>query len=114
MLPWFYRLHFKGVLCISIFHLEYGAVQVNARGLDELSPCLVVRLLPALEEMTVYLNCMTASVPLLGICPGSVVQLGDIAVTRSTQSNRYASATPSTSLAILSQGEALQISRRQD
>lgn len=81
----------------------------NTDGVCGLSPCLVVQLIPSLDSLTIYLNCMTAAVELVGIGPGTLVQLEGMSVNQSGRRNRYISAGADSSITILSWGEAKHV-----
>ncbi|CAN8003989.1 unnamed protein product [Ixodes hexagonus] len=84
----------------------------NTDGLCGLSPCLVVQLVPELNSLTVYFNCMTAAVALVGVGPGTLVQLEGMSMNQSSRSNQYISTTADSSFTVLSQGEAKHVCKR--
>ncbi|KAG0414024.1 hypothetical protein HPB47_008818 [Ixodes persulcatus] len=98
-------------IVIEKFYQEARQKQsgANTDGVCGLSPCLVVQLIPSLDSLTIYLNCMTAAVELVGIGPGTLVQLEGMSVNQSGRRNRYISAGADSSITILSWGEAKHV-----
>ncbi|XP_064456784.1 uncharacterized protein LOC135367439 isoform X2 [Ornithodoros turicata] len=97
-----------GVLIDKFYQEARTARAGSHRGPDRWSPCLKVINLETGTLLSIYLNTMTASVPLLGLLPGTLFRLESVRLSQAASTVHYASSTNHTVLHISSHGDALQ------